>query len=225
MATQQGKKTENAPGSVLGLDDTPELTEHSPMDNRRTSAANPAKPVSQTKPVSNTPSVGQPINEKVSETASGIMDKAKETASGTYDAVASKATTKIEAGKGELSTGLKTLADTFRRTGTDLKATPQSTPLTDLTAKYTGSAADQIEKVANYFERKNLRAMMRDSEDFARRNPAIFLGAAFGIGLLAARFLKSSPPSARNSDRSMSSGIPTALPPSGDRPNPVPSNP
>ena len=219
MATQ-GKKTDTAPGSVLGLDDTPELTENSPMDNRSTS------PTLQAKPVSNTSPADQPLSEKVSDTASGIVDKAKETASGTYDAVASQATTKIEAQKGELSSGLKTLADTFRKTGDDLKATPRSTSLTDLTARYTGTAAKQIDKVADYFERKNLRAMMHDTEDFARRNPAIFLGAAFGIGLLAARFLKSSPPSANASVRSQnpSTGLPTSLPPSTDRPKPMPTN-
>jgi len=30
-------------------------------------------------------------------------------------------------------------------------------------------------------------------QQFARRQPAVFFGAAFGLGLLAARFMKSSP--------------------------------
>jgi len=159
----------------------------------------------------------QPLSEKVSDTASGILDKAKETASGTYDAVATQATSKIEEHKGELSSGLRTLADTFRKTGTDLKQTGQPTPLTDVTARYTGTAANQIEKVASYFERKDLKAMMRDTEAFARRNPAIFLGAAFALGMVAARFLKSSSPDGRTSvgSGSINSSLPTALPPAG----------
>jgi len=36
--------------------------------------------------------------------------------------------------------------------------------------------------------------MARDLESFARRNPALFIGAAFGVGFLVARFLKSTPP-------------------------------
>ena len=156
----------------------------------------------------------QPLSEKVSDTASGILDKAKETASGTYDAVTTQATSKIEERKGELSTGLRTLADTFRKTGTDLKGAQQTTPLTDMTARYTGTAANQIEKVASYFERKDLKAMMRDTESFARRNPAIFLGAAFALGMLAARFLKSSTPDSRSMNPgSGSRSLPTALPP------------
>jgi len=159
----------------------------------------------------------QPLSEKVSDTANGILDKAKEAASGTYDAVATQATNKIEEHKGEFSTGLRTLADTFRKTGTDLKQTPQSTPLTDVTARYTGTAANQIEKVASYFERKDLKAMMRDTEAFARRNPAIFLGAAFALGMVAARFLKSSAPDGRISmgSGSMNASMPTALPSAG----------
>lgn len=165
----------------------------------------------------------QPISEKISSTASGILDKAKETASGTYDAVANQATSKIEEHKGELSTGLRTLADTFRKTGSDLKNAEQKTPLTDVTGRYSGLAADQIENVAGYFERKDLRAMMRDAEGFARRNPAIFLGAAFALGMAAARFLKSSAPDGANS---MSAGglnrsMPTALPPADRLGNPA----
>lgn len=152
----------------------------------------------------------QPLSEKVSDTASGILDKAKEAASGTYDAVATQATNKIEERKGELSSGLRTVADTFRKTGTDLKQASETTPLTDATARYTGTAATQIEKIASYFERKDLRAMMRDTEAFARRNPAIFLGAAFGLGILAARFLKSSSPDGRSSLQTPA--IPSALP-------------
>ena len=181
----------------------------------------------------NTPSMSaqntsgdQPLSEKVSDTASGILDKAKETASGTYDAVATQATNKIEERKGELSTGLRTLADSVRKTGTDLRQAQRTTPITDMTAQYTGTAANQIDKVASYFERKDLKAMMRDTEDFARRNPAIFLGAAFALGMLAARFLKSSAP---DGGRSMTAGsintsLPTALPSAGSTGTGAPRN-
>src|SRR5215472_6072426 len=60
---------------------------------------------------------GQPIGDKLSDTASGIVEKAKETASGTYEAVTSQASNKIEERKGEFSTGLRTLANSFRKTG------------------------------------------------------------------------------------------------------------
>src|SRR5436190_11077821 len=222
MADQQNKKTQTGPTSGAGSptpkpipatgQDKPHTggpsnfgtggpatgAQTQPKPNTISSAGNPNSQISDN-PRSNTTSgtgaaSDQPISEKPSSTANGILDKAKQTASGTYDAVATQATEKIEEHKGELSSGLRTLADTFRKTGTDLESTPNSTPLTDVTARYTGVAARQIENVASYFERKDLRAMMRDTEGFARRNPAIFLGAAFAIGMVAARFLKSSKP-------------------------------
>jgi len=36
--------------------------------------------------------------------------------------------------------------------------------------------------------------LMRDVEHFAHKNPAVFLGGAFALGILAARFLKSGNP-------------------------------
>jgi hypothetical protein len=36
--------------------------------------------------------------------------------------------------------------------------------------------------------------VVRDAENYARREPLIFLGAAFAVGFIAARFLKASSP-------------------------------
>ena len=52
----------------------------------------------------------------------------------------------------------------------------------------------QIENIGGYFENKDVREMVRDVESFARRNPAIFIGAAFGLGFSGGEiFEKSSP--------------------------------
>jgi ElaB/YqjD/DUF883 family membrane-anchored ribosome-binding protein len=238
MADQQGKKTQTGqpmnigggsptggPGSSTGSN-TGSTSPSSGQDRAQTTgikaATAPNEPIKKAQglgdrsvesqgiktsaPIAN----DQSSSEKLSSTANDILDKAKETASGTYNAVSTKATEKIEERKGELSTGLKTLADTVRKTGSDLESSAQTTPLTDAAARYTDTAARQIENVANYFERKDLKAMMRDAENFARRNPAIFLGAAFGLGILAARFLKSSSPDRRSSMQG--TAIPSALP-------------
>jgi len=50
----------------------------------------------------------------------------------------------------------------------------------------------QIEKVSGWLEEHDTRDMIWRVENFARRQPAVFLGGAFVIGLAAARFLKSS---------------------------------
>jgi len=67
---------------------------------------------------------------------------------------------------------------------------PFAVDTTELTA--IAELADGIEKVASFFEGNNIGQIGADVERFARREPAIFLGAAFAIGLIGGRFLKSS---------------------------------
>ena len=132
--------------------------------------------------------------DQLKASADDLFRQAKETAGDSYDAVATKAKSKLEKGKNEFSTGLLTVADSVRQMGGQLQNNAEGNRVTDLTSKYSGKAAGALEYVANYFERKDLREVVNDTQDFARRNPAIFFGTAFALGLLAARFLKSSPP-------------------------------
>jgi hypothetical protein len=59
-------------------------------------------------------------------------------------------------------------------------------------ADYVNKAADGIERWASNMRQQDLEDAVRAVEQFARRQPAMFLGIAFGAGLAAARFLKSS---------------------------------
>jgi hypothetical protein len=59
-------------------------------------------------------------------------------------------------------------------------------------ADYVTKAADGIEQWADQLRQQDIAQAVRSVERFARREPGLFLGIAFGTGLLAARFLKSS---------------------------------
>lgn len=124
-----------------------------------------------------------------------FYDQAKETAGKAYEAVTDKTAQKLDEQKSTLSDGLSTVADSVRQVSQNLGTAQTDSGLAGAAAKYSGTAARRIEDVAGYFERKSVRDMAHDLEGFARRNPAIFLGAAFGVGVLLARFLKSTPPS------------------------------
>jgi hypothetical protein len=126
-------------------------------------------------------------------TARSFYDQAKETAGQAYEAATETAATKLDEQKSTLSGGLSTVADSVRQVSDNLGSAKTDSGLAGSAAKYTETAAKRIEDVASYFETKSVRDMARDLESFARRNPAVFLGAAFGLGLLAARFLKSTP--------------------------------
>lgn len=133
-------------------------------------------------------------------TAKSLVDQAKQTAGQAYDAVSEKAVTKLDEQKASLTDGLSTVAETIRQAGENLTGAGSDNGLTDAAARYTNTAAQKIEDAAQYFEQNDVRAMMRDVESFARRNPAVFLGAAFAAGVLISRFFKADPNAARFSE-------------------------
>ena len=58
--------------------------------------------------------------------------------------------------------------------------------------RYAARAARQVERLSNYLRDTDLRDLARDTAEFARRRPELFLGGTFLAGLMLARFLKSS---------------------------------
>jgi hypothetical protein len=124
-------------------------------------------------------------------TAGTLLDEAKAKANDAYFAVADKASSVIEEQRSEFSGGLTGVADTVRRISGAIVEKDGDNGIAKFAAEYTVAAANKLEGAAQYFERTDLKGMARDVEAYARRNPAIFLGAAFAVGVLAARFFKS----------------------------------
>jgi HRD ubiquitin ligase complex, ER membrane component len=59
-------------------------------------------------------------------------------------------------------------------------------------ARYADQAADRVEQVADMLRHSSVDDMVGQVERFARRQPEVFVGAAFAVGFLFARFIKSS---------------------------------
>ncbi len=136
--------------------------------------------------------------ESAKETAKGLYDQAKDTAGQAFGAATKRATEALDEKKVTVASGLTSVADSIKQVGENLNtATDEPNPIAETAAKYTNSLASQIENLSGYFERKDVRDMVRDVETFARRNPAYFIGGAVALGFLAARFLKSSNPKQR----------------------------
>ena len=53
-------------------------------------------------------------------------------------------------------------------------------------------AAGQVDRASRYLRRSELRDVVRDLEELARRRPAVLVGGSFATGVLLARFFKSS---------------------------------
>jgi ElaB/YqjD/DUF883 family membrane-anchored ribosome-binding protein len=59
-------------------------------------------------------------------------------------------------------------------------------------ADYIHRAADGLERLSENVRHRDLSSLMGEAEDFARRQPAVFIGAGVAVGFVLARFLKSS---------------------------------
>jgi len=62
----------------------------------------------------------------------------------------------------------------------------------DVVARYTDTAAQRIEQFADSLRNRNLDDLVGQAEQFARRQPEMFLGSAVAAGFLIARFLRTS---------------------------------
>lgn len=116
------------------------------------------------------------------------------------------------AGVGEIAGALHKAADELG--GKDRRA------VADLAER----TAEGLERLSSTLRTKDLDVMVRDAESFARRQPALFLGAAVAAGFLAGRFLKSSSVPDRaesHSDRSTTL-VPTPSPEVATREDVVP---
>jgi hypothetical protein len=61
-------------------------------------------------------------------------------------------------------------------------------------------AVDRVDTWTQSLQHADVDDLVRGVQTFARRQPALFVAVAFGLGVVAARFLKSS---AANGDPSM----------------------
>ena len=189
MAETQEKRIDDSASGNKGNSDVRNQTGSSAQNNMQADKGGVKNtPDNQTANKSGSTPGGEAINTKE------ILQQAKETAGQAYEKVTEQASSQIVAQKDNLARGLSSVAEGIRQMGENLRNGEQETPIAGLTAKYGDSLAHQVEQVSNYFEKKDVRELLRDVEVFARRNPAIFIGGAFALGVAAARFLKSGNP-------------------------------
>ena len=127
------------------------------------------------------------VKEQVQQKATDVKEQVQQTAADVKEQVAAQATDKLSGQKDAASGSLNTVAHAFRQTGEQLRDNDQAG-----IADYVERAAGQVEHFAGYLSKRDIRGLARDTEAFARREPALFLSGAFALGIFAARFLKSS---------------------------------
>jgi hypothetical protein len=129
------------------------------------------------------------------------MDKVTEEARHQAKQAEQQARSMVNSRKENAAEQLDDIAQAFRETGNQLRNQDN-----EAIARYTDSMADQVERFADYLHSGDYSRFISDAERLARRQPELFLGGAFTLGLLAARFFKSSSPQSAHSDSSRFSG-------------------
>jgi hypothetical protein len=87
-------------------------------------------------------------------------------------------------GREQAASRIEEVAQTIRRVSTDMQGEqPQ-------VANVAMTAAEQAERVAQYLRQTDTRQMIGRAEDAARRQPLLFVGGAFLLGVAVSRFFK-----------------------------------
>jgi hypothetical protein len=118
---------------------------------------------------------------------SQAKDKAKRLASQAQAQVAQKLGASAASLKDPAASAINHYAEAVRQLGEQFRQQNRG-----LMGQYADRAAGQMEQLASYLERTDVDEVRREIESLARRRPGLFMGAAFTVGVGAARFIRSS---------------------------------
>jgi len=133
-----------------------------------------------------------------------VLDQAQARVGEVADQVKQQGTTQLNSQKERAAEQLTGVSQALRQTGQQLRYENPEGPV----AQYAEKAAEQVERLSSYLQQHEIGDMVGDIERFARRQPALFLSGAFALGVIAARFIKSSSSADRQGQYSGYSGYP-----------------
>jgi hypothetical protein len=116
-----------------------------------------------------------------------VKDQVVDQAKGSLRQARDRATSSLTESRLQAADQIGGMATAFRRTSEQLRQEDQRRA-----ADVTESLAEQVERASSYLREREFGAMRQDLEGLARRQPAVMLGVGFALGLLGARFFKSS---------------------------------
>ncbi len=131
-----------------------------------------------------------------------LIGQAQDQAMKLVDTARQQATSQIGMQQQRLAGTLNTVATALHDASREMRKQDEG-PIAD----YVDTAANQVEHVATMLREQDLEQLMTTTAQFARRQPALFLGAAFALGFAATRFIKSSAPSGGGQMGSGGSGL------------------
>jgi hypothetical protein len=123
------------------------------------------------------------VKEKMQETAEQVQQKAVEAKGQAGERIRRE----LDVRSTETGEQLGLTAHAIRRSGEQLRDDGQAT-----SAKVVTAVADRAERLGGYLTQADADRMLRDVENFARRQPLLFAVGGATLGFLASRFMKAS---------------------------------
>jgi hypothetical protein len=133
-----------------------------------------------------TDGVGQ-AGEAAKEQARQVGQQAAEKSREAANVARGRAREQVDQRSTQAGEQLGTVAGDTRTVSEELRKQGKEQP-----AKIAEQAADRVEQVGDYLRRSDADTILRDVEDFGRRQPMAVVAGGFVLGLLASRFLKAS---------------------------------
>lgn len=136
---------------------------------------------------------GSGAREQIRQARDKVVDQAKTTFRDARD----RAGSSLSEGRRQAAEQVGGIGGALHRTSEQLRNEDQAR-----FADVADSVGRQIDRVADYLRDSDGRTMVRDIESLARRQPALVFAGAFALGVVAARFLKSTNPAYGSDDSS-----------------------
>lgn len=130
----------------------------------------------------------EPAKGSIKDTARDAGARLKRDALGVAENLQGKAAEALQAQREAAAGRIETLAEAVRQTAQSITEEDEDA----LVGQIAEEAADRIHGASEYVRSHELRDVIDDVEDLARRHPLLFCAGAFAAGALVARFLKSS---------------------------------
>lgn len=92
----------------------------------------------------------------------------------------------LEERKGWVTNEVLAVAQALHRSGDQLDSEGSQA------GQYAHWAADALDRVSEHLQQNDMKALLRETQAFARREPGLVIGGALAIGFALTRFLKSS---------------------------------
>lgn len=132
---------------------------------------------------------GDAVKQKVGQ----VADQAQQMVSQATDQAQQRAKSQLSTRKDQAAGNLSDVSQAVSQVGNQLRQNDHAA-----LAQYADIAAQQVNRAASYLREHNVNEMFEEIQGFARRQPAVFLVGALALGMLGARFLKSSSPQTPN---------------------------